>query len=157
MLQVKEVVLTNRKIRNLIKKIGDKVDKRAEQILYIPKAGKQFAKCLGIYLDIPVYDVSKVKNYQNSLLVDCICDTGKTLKLYKGLVKPLQTAVLVSRQLPGVKKECEADLIGLVYKKSYFLVGFGLDYNDHFRELPFIWGCKMLEGGSFYTREKGYE
>lgn len=74
------------------------------------------------------------------LFIDDICDTGKTLLQLTEKMKELQIkkswiAVLVSR--PDKKHDLEPDFIGLPC--SEFIVGYGLDYNQHGRQYPEIY------------------
>lgn len=75
------------------------------------------------------------------LLVDDIIDTGKTLrKVVKDVksYKPrtLKTCVLLNR--PSRRSEkIEPDYCGFVLGDD-FVVGYGLDYNNSYRNLPYI-------------------
>jgi hypoxanthine phosphoribosyltransferase len=153
MLLIKEIVLTTEQIFKLIKKIGKQVDKDIELVAYIPKAGYRFGKALANYIERPLVNADELEDLNKKvLLVDCICDTGKTLEKYTKKLKPIQTAVLVNRKKKD--KLIKPDIVGLEYSKSYFLVGYGLDYNDKWRQLPFISGGILTDGESFYTRRK---
>ncbi|RKX69223.1 hypoxanthine phosphoribosyltransferase [candidate division WOR-3 bacterium] len=75
------------------------------------------------------------------LIVDDILDTGRTLHtvvdhLKKRGPKSVRTCVLLDKKR---KREVEfkADYIGFEIPDCY-VVGYGLDYNGRFRELPFI-------------------
>lgn len=75
------------------------------------------------------------------LLVDDILDTGRTLRFACAHVRNkgagmVQTCVLLdkpSRRLVPI----EADLAGFTVP-DHFVVGYGLDYDSHYRELPEI-------------------
>lgn len=75
------------------------------------------------------------------LLIDDILDTGKTLKLVSGLIldlKPasLRTCVLLDKK---ARREVpiEADFVGFEIPDK-FVVGYGLDYAERYRNLPGI-------------------
>jgi len=75
------------------------------------------------------------------LLVDDILDTGRTLKRVSeklaGL-KPrsLKTCVLLDKQARRVEK-IEADYVGFPIP-DFFVVGYGLDFAERYRNLPFV-------------------
>lgn len=75
------------------------------------------------------------------LLVDDILDTGRTLACVQtklGLLKPqsLRTCVLLDK--PSRRVEAvQADYAGFVIP-DLFVVGYGLDYAERYRNLPFV-------------------
>jgi len=75
------------------------------------------------------------------LVVDDILDTGRTLKavrsrLEKIKVGSLRTCVLLDK--PSRRTEpIEADYVGFVIP-DLFVVGYGLDYAERYRNLPFV-------------------
>lgn len=75
------------------------------------------------------------------LLVDDILDTGKTMKrvLEKlHLLKPrrIRTCVLLNKACRRVEN-VEADYVGFEIP-DYFVVGYGLDFAERYRNLPFV-------------------
>jgi hypoxanthine phosphoribosyltransferase len=75
------------------------------------------------------------------LLIDDILDTGKTLARVLGKVRQLgarriKTCVLLEKNAPRLEK-VEADYVGFSIPNS-FVVGYGLDYAERYRNLPFI-------------------
>jgi hypoxanthine phosphoribosyltransferase len=75
------------------------------------------------------------------LILDDILDTGHTLAYlvrHVGGLKPptLKTAVLL-RKLGRQEEAIEPDYCGFQIPDE-FVVGYGLDYNDEYRNLPFI-------------------
>lgn len=75
------------------------------------------------------------------LLVDDILETGHTLSFAQNLIKDrgaadIKTAVLLEK--PGkLEVSTKADFVGFSIPDK-FVVGYGLDYANHYRELPFI-------------------
>ena len=75
------------------------------------------------------------------LLVDDIQDTGKTLEFTRDLLlengaDPVWTCALLDK--PDRRAvEIEADFVGFVIP-DVFVVGYGIDYAESFRHLPFI-------------------
>lgn len=74
------------------------------------------------------------------LILDDICDTGKTLaelaKVISGFgTKSIQLGVMVIR--PDKKHEIEPEFYALTC--SEFIIGYGLDYNQYGRQYPEIY------------------
>jgi hypoxanthine phosphoribosyltransferase len=75
------------------------------------------------------------------LLVDDILDTGRTLsrvaaKLIQLRPRLIKTCVLLDKPSRRVEK-IKADYVGFVIP-NYFVVGYGLDYAERYRNLPFV-------------------
>jgi hypoxanthine phosphoribosyltransferase len=75
------------------------------------------------------------------LLVDDILDTGKTMKrvLEKlRVLKPrrIQTCVLLNKAARRIEN-IEADYVGFDIP-DYFVVGYGLDFAERYRNVPFV-------------------
>jgi hypoxanthine phosphoribosyltransferase len=75
------------------------------------------------------------------LLVDDILDSGGTIKLIVPLLKDLgaatvKTCVLLRKDRPSAR-EVQADYVGFDIPDE-FVVGYGLDYDNYYRNLPDI-------------------
>jgi len=75
------------------------------------------------------------------LLVDDILDSGGTLRLVREMVKQagastVRTAVLL-RKPNRAPQDVPADFVGFDVD-DLFVVGYGLDYDDYYRNLPYI-------------------
>jgi hypoxanthine phosphoribosyltransferase len=75
------------------------------------------------------------------LLVDDILDTGKTMKRVLGKLRQLRprrinTCVLLDKPARRIEK-VRADYIGFEIP-DLFVVGYGLDYAERYRNLPFV-------------------
>ena len=75
------------------------------------------------------------------LLIDDILDTGRTLAFTRKLMlqrgaRSVQSCVLIDKQTRRAI-EFEADYAGFPIE-DYFVVGYGLDYDNLYRELPYI-------------------
>lgn len=75
------------------------------------------------------------------LLIDDILDSGKTLRRVQAMIrercpKSLRTAVLL-RKPDKAPKDVEVDFVGFDIE-DLFVVGYGLDYNDHYRNYPHV-------------------
>lgn len=110
-------------------------------------------KCNIDYLRVSSYEGTKstgnlkigdtfpdVKN-RNVIIVEDIIDTGKTLfELRKMMLEKgasnVSLAVLLDKP-EGRKYDIYADYIGTIIPNE-FVVGYGLDYNEYYRNLPYI-------------------
>lgn len=75
------------------------------------------------------------------VLIDDILDSGGTLKLVVPLVRSMQpasvkTCVLLSKDRPSAR-EVQVDYVGFQIPDE-FVVGYGLDYDNYYRNLPDI-------------------
>lgn len=76
------------------------------------------------------------------VIVDEICDSGRTLSQLNTLANSsaaflVKTVALVVREHAALS--FRPDLAGLTFKGSEWLVGYGMDDNDNFRNLPQIY------------------
>ncbi len=88
------------------------------------------------------------------LLIDDILDTGKTLMTIMNRLRELQPSSIRSAVLLWKKDRTVVDLkpdyVGFEIPDA-FVVGYGLDYDDRFRHLPYIGvlsGVDAVEAGS---------
>ncbi len=156
----------NEKTRDLAKTI-DKIVKEKEGktvILYIEKGGKPFfEKLLSSMKTKPLTDSIRVKSYEGvkssgnirwlkkpsidlkgktCILVDDILDTGKTIKKVKEYIlengaEDCKICVAVNKH-ERREEDIEPDYY-LFDLDEGFIVGFGMDYNEKYRELPSIY------------------
>ena len=75
------------------------------------------------------------------LLVDDILDTGRTMKRVLGKLRALQprrirTCVLLDKPSRRVER-VQADYVGFTIP-DLFVIGYGLDYAERYRNLPFV-------------------
>ena len=86
-------------------------------------------------------DISESVQGQEVLIVDDILETGQTLHAAISLLqahgaKQVEAAVLLEK--PGkLVKPVKAKWVGFTVPDQ-FVVGYGLDYKNHYRELPYI-------------------
>jgi hypoxanthine phosphoribosyltransferase len=91
------------------------------------------------------------------LLLDDILDTGQTLSALVGRLaergaRSVRTIVLL-RKLGRQQVRLEPDYCGFTIPDA-FVVGYGLDYNDDYRHLPYV---AVLEGRQGIERLSGIE
>lgn len=88
-----------------------------------------------------VRDLTEDMKGRDVLIIDDILDSGRTLHFAKDLIesrgaKTVKTTVLLEK--PGKQKiEIKADYVGFQVEDK-FVVGYGLDYANYYRELPYI-------------------
>ena len=88
-----------------------------------------------------IKDLDKNITDRHVVIVDDIIDSGLTLKYLKDLLsarKPasIKTISLIEKQL-GLKDRIVPDYNGFTMA-DHFVVGYGLDYSDYYRNLPYI-------------------
>ena len=165
---IKEVLLTESDLANKISQIGKSISKDYEGreliLIGVLKGSVMFMSDLMKKIEIPCsMDFMAVSSYGNStkstgvvrilkdldfeiegkdvLIVEDIIDTGVTLKYlveYLKARKPnsLEICSLLNKQ-DRRKVDISAKYIGFEVP-DFFLVGFGLDYAEKYRNLPFI-------------------
>lgn len=88
-----------------------------------------------------IHGVSGDIRDRDVLIVDDILDTGNTLRRVHGLVRgagpaSMRTAVLL-RKPSKAPADLAVDFVGFDVEDQ-FVVGYGLDYDDHYRNYPDI-------------------
>lgn len=87
------------------------------------------------------HEVKDVTN-RHVLLLDDILDSGLTLYTIKNKILnetkalSVKSCVLLSKEVKRVKP-IEAEYVGFSIENQ-FVVGYGLDYNEHYRNLPYV-------------------
>ena len=140
-----------------------KPDKEAPLLVALLKGSVPFLSELIKHIDLDIqFDFMNVSSYQGTqsvgdvkilkdldisikdrriLLVEDIVDTGRTLKkvtqllMNKGAADVKVVALLDKPERRVV--DIEADYIGFTIPDE-FVVGFGLDYNEHYRCFPYV-------------------
>lgn len=88
-----------------------------------------------------IRDIVEDVSGREVLIVDDILESGRTLSFARDLIKErgaknIKIAVMLEK--PGKRKvEIEADFVGVKIPDK-FVVGYGLDYANYYRELPYI-------------------
>ena len=165
---LKEVLLTEVQIRERTQELGRQITQdyagKAPVMVGIMKGAVPFFAQLLMAIDLPLsYDLMAVSSYgastkssgtvrimkdldisienQDVIIVEDIVDTGLTLKylqenLRSRKVNSLKTCTLLDK--PSRRKaEVEPDYNGFTIP-DVFVVGFGLDYAEKYRNLPYI-------------------
>ena len=88
-----------------------------------------------------ILDISQTIQDRNILLIDCIADYGHSLKYVQDHIsrrkpKSLTSVVLVSK--PEAHKNAPIDLAGFQVDQDVFVVGYGVDYKEEGRNLPYL-------------------
>ena len=86
-------------------------------------------------------DLSTPVEDKHVLLVEDIVDTGLTMNYLKASIQSRKPASLTTVSLllkpEALKVPCEIDHVGFKISNE-FVVGYGLDYQGYYRNLPFI-------------------
>jgi len=95
------------------------------------------------------HDVSAPMGGRHLLLVEDIVDTGLTMQFLLDNLKarhPASLKVCVLLEKPArMKCKVAIDYRGFVIEDR-FVVGYGLDYSEKYRNLPFVGGMRALNG-----------
>lgn len=88
-------------------------------------------------------DVDRDLTGRDILIVEDIVDTGATLEhlhAYLGQWKPasIQSCALLARRDPDNQDKAQASYIGFEIDSEAFVIGYGLDHNQRYRNLPYI-------------------
>lgn len=165
---IKEILLSEEILKEKVKEMGEKISKDYEGreliLLGILKGSVVFMSDLIKYITIPCkIDFMAVSSYGDStkssgivkiikdldfeikdkdiLIVEDIIDSGVTLKYlmkYLGSRNPRSLEVACLLNKPDRRKE-DIDVKYLGFDvPDYFLVGYGLDYAEIYRNLPYI-------------------
>lgn len=165
---VARVLLDSYTIQNRIRELGAQItaDYRGQNLLLlcILKGGIVFLSDLMRHIDIPheiefmavssygaatessgivriVMDLNTSIQDRNVLIVEDIVDTGYTLAYIKNMLqargpRSLRVCALLSK--PDRRQvDVKLDYIGFDIANE-FVVGYGLDFNEHYRNLPFV-------------------
>lgn len=76
------------------------------------------------------------------LLVEDIVDTGRTLKEVKQMLlnkgaSDVKVVSLLDKPERRIVEDMEAEYVGFIIKNE-FVIGYGLDYNQKYRNLPYV-------------------
>lgn len=165
---VERILYDNEQVRARIREMGAQItrDYNGEPVVVIGilKGVAYFMTELTMDMDLPVQiDFMKASSYgsgtvssgqprilldigtdirgKNVLLLDDILDTGITLRELRAMLldrepKSLRLAVLLEKE--GTNKTAmKADYVGFTVP-NYFIVGWGLDYDEKYRNLDYI-------------------
>ena len=163
---IKEILYTGEEIEQKCKELAQQIDKdyAVQKILLVGllKGSIPFMAQLSKYLQTEVrFDYMKVSSYegtesktlvvkqdleedvigQNILIVEDILDTGKTLKnvqemLEKRNANSVKIVTLLDKE-EGRIYPMQAHYVGFKIPK-HFVVGYGLDFNERYRQLPYV-------------------
>ena len=123
-----EIVAASKRVAKQIEE--DYRDRDQEPVLICTLKGVKIKKDIG--MDIEGRDV---------IIVEDIVDTGRTLKALIDNLKERKVASVTCASLIDKPEtrivDVEADYVGIV-SPNVFLVGFGLDYDEKYRNLPYV-------------------
>ncbi|MGN1122908.1 MAG: hypoxanthine phosphoribosyltransferase [Eubacterium sp.] len=165
---IEKILVTEEELKEIVKKLGRQIteDYKGKKLLIVGvlKGSIYFLTDLSRSIDLPCnIDFIQASSYGSStvssgtikiikdisddltgfdvLLVEDILDTGRTLKhIYDMLSKrnPSSIAVVTLLDKPERREvNITADYIGVDIPNA-FAVGYGLDYNQFYRNLPYI-------------------
>ncbi|MBC7087378.1 MAG: hypoxanthine phosphoribosyltransferase [Tissierellales bacterium] len=169
---IKEILITEEEIKKRVKELGDEISKdyigKEPVVLGILKGAVVFLSDLIREIKIPInIDFMAVSSYGKSsvstgevriikdldysvedkdiIIVEDIIDTGLTLGYLKELLvkrgaKSVKICTLLDK--PERRKiEIDVDYMGFKIPDE-FIIGYGLDYNEKYRNYPFVASLK---------------
>ncbi len=165
--EIEKVLFDRSMIINRIDRIADDINRdysgESVRLIVVLNGAKMFAEDLAKKLILNhSFDEIKVRSYtgtesnrmptivmdlkesvegENVLIVEDLIDTGSTLKFLKEylLKKNPKTLKLVSLMDKPSRREADIEIDYLGFEiPDHFVVGYGLDYNGRYRDLPFV-------------------
>ena len=163
---IKKIIISKEQIDEICKRLGDQIsiDFMGKDPMFVGllRGCNPFMSDLIRYVTIPcTLDYMKASSYEgtsstgkltvlnyipsvkgrNVIIIDDILDSGRTLSTIKSLLlengaQSVKVCVLLDKP-EGRVIDIEADYFG-AYVPNEFVVGYGLDYNDYYRNLPYI-------------------
>jgi len=107
------------------------------EIVYYPIKVSTYENTESVHNPYTAFDFSTIYD-RPTLIIDDICDTGKTLKYINDNIKVSKRINVVLLDKPSRRQvEFKPDLVGFTIE-DVFVVGYGLDLNDKFRNLDHI-------------------
>lgn len=165
---IEKILVTEEDLARITKNLGEKItgDYAGKKLLIVGvlKGSIYFLTDLSRHIDLPCnIDFIQASSYGSGtvssgeiriikdiaddltgfdvLLVEDILDTGKTLKHIHDMLSkrnPESIAVITLLDKPSRREvDIYADYIGVDVPNA-FVVGYGLDYNQYYRNLPYI-------------------
>lgn len=165
---IERVLISEDELKSAVQTIAEKInaDYKDEEIIFVVilKGSVVFATDLMKHLKMPVFlDFMQVSSYgsgtvskgfinikkdmtvdikdKNVLIVEDIIDSGNTLHKLKELLrsrgpKSIKICTILDKPERRVT-DVEVEYSGISIPDE-FVVGYGLDYNEHFRNLPYV-------------------
>ena len=162
-----KVLISSNKIKNKVNKIAQQINKdfKNKQLVVVAVLSGSVVFCsdiirkLNVDFEIDFIRVSSYKGKKSSgkikflcdtvidikgkdvLLVEDICDSGRTLAYIKDLfikrkANSVKICTLINKKVKKYK-QIKIDYFGFDIDNK-FIVGYGLDYNGKYRGLPYI-------------------
>ena len=163
---IKKIIISEEDIKGICKRLGEQISNDFQDMdpLFVGllRGCNPFMADLLRYVTIPcTLDYMKASSYEgtsstgkltvliyiphvknrNVVIIDDILESGRTLSTIKSLLldngaKSVKLCVLLDKP-EGRVVDIEADYFGDIVPNE-FVVGYGLDYNDYYRNLPYI-------------------
>jgi hypoxanthine phosphoribosyltransferase len=160
-------IISEEKINERVQELGDEISKHYRgkhlTIVAISNGALIFLSDLVRKISIPVrIDTISASSYSGTessgevvysdrlklevkdcyvILLDDILDTGRTLTKLKSFLEtfsPIEVKTCVFLDKPSRRVvQCEGDFVGFNVPDE-FVVGYGLDFNEYYRNLPYI-------------------
>lgn len=165
---VEFVLIDNKTLKRRIKELGKQITKdykgKKPVLLCLLKGSLHFMTALSESISLPIeYECLKASSYANTvstgkvsvlinmlgsikdkdvIIVEDIVDTGHTMKNIIEIVKnegaaSVEIATMLNKEARREVEGINPKYIGFEIP-DYFVIGFGLDYNEYYRNLPYV-------------------
>lgn len=162
----KKILISKEEIENITKKMGEQITKdyQGKELVVVGmlKGGIPFMMDLIKHINLPlVIDFMQISSFQGRvatnlvfkkdietnvadkhvIIVDDIVDSGRTIK---EVLKLFETRKVASIEVACLLDKPSGRLVEFTpkyfgaYVPDEFVVGYGLDYNDYYRNVPFV-------------------
>ena len=96
-----------------------------------------------------VKDIETSIEDRHVIIVEDIIDTGRSLSYLKRMLyqrgpSSIKICALLDKR-DGRETDIDPDYTGFIITDSHFLVGYGLDFAEKYRNLKDIWAMKLIE------------
>ena len=139
-----EVMLSEEEVDRRIQEIGEQISKdyagKQVHLVCVLKGGSFFLCELAKRITVPVYLDEPLRD-KNVIVVEDIVDSGRTLSYLLDMLKargPKSMALCTLLDKPDRRViDVKVDYTGFQIPDE-FVVGYGLDYDQRYRNLPYI-------------------
>ena len=145
-----KILVTPEEIQQAVDRLGEQLTKDYEGeevvVVGILRGAAIFMadiiRSMDTYLEIDFMDLASSIEGRHVLIVEDIIDSGRTLKYLVDLfhyrkAASVRICTLLEKKARRVVKGVEPDYIGIDIPDE-FVVGYGLDYKQKYRNLPYI-------------------
>ncbi len=163
-----KVLISEEQIQKRVKELGEQINRdyagKTPVVICMLKGAIVFFSDVVRHLDIPLtMEFVRLSSYRNGttsgdmelvtdiniditgkdiLIIEDVVDSGKTLSFFTELLKkrnPASVKICAFLDKPDKRQVAiKADYVAFEEKECGFVIGYGLDYAERYRELPYL-------------------